>query len=1119
MVLCIDGLAAWGKKVLAHFGTRKIALDDSGVRSEYKVVRRKRKNADDSVRSKPAPSRFNTGETQCPDSPNPSCPSSPSSPSSPAWSSARSPRVAPQTCPVTGSCASNGAGCPLKHGTVWANPYPGYVHGRRPAMCKHGCQPSMKPHGDETPLARLLREAKEFQELFHREQGSPAGQLELRMAEIEAEVASTGTYTHTSQELQVGVRVGWRNAPKCANRKFWNTLEVLDRRSVTTNQGMFEACLEHLTRTARDGAGRAYVSVFPAQHPVTGCGPRVWSDQLIRFAGFQESGEIVGDPANLDFTTMVQTHFGWKPPSKGHFQVLPLVLQAAGEAPACFHIPESACSMVEIWHPDYPFLGDLQMKWCGVPAVSNIVLELGGLTYSAIPFNGWFADTEVVRNLSDANRYNRLPDIAKAMGLQMEHDSTLWKDEALVVLDKAVMHSFSHASLCMVDHHTMLEAFWHWYREELRLRGWCPGNWKWIIPPLAASSVKAYTGLSKMKEYTLKPMYIAGPGWRSFARELPEPSPTKARKQLGAALFALYICGKIRRKLRKMRRHLLAVYASANGTTKRFADLACVGLSRFAVVKLMDAETISSSTPAAFTEQLARADGLLVLTPSYGQGDIPAEACGFYQLLQGLSLARTPYAVLGFGNSDFADFCGAAAKFDALLAQQGGQQLCPVVRCDELRDRQATFDQGLIKVARAIGMATGDAGRIEKALGPLQPMTRCKVTLCFGKASETLQAEGLSRERFVEAVGVQVHPMEGDASQWASSCAPGKALVRLQLRSSVPYKPGDHLAVVPRGQQFAGVVESICRALRVRPDEVFVAYCEDLNKEKHPLLQQIQHKRTTMRSVLSQAALAESLSSSACRALSHFANGTDKKRLESQPVARELRWAFVFETFPSLRGQVPLEDFLLLLPASRARIYSIASSSYLVPRGEVHLLVSRSISEHGKGVASDDLTTLTPESSFMVQVRTCRSFHLPGDPRAPLLLVAGGSGLAPFRGFWQERMKLAQQGSTLGPAVLIYGCRYVPVWLQEELTAARQSGALSCVMYAVSSASPKVYVQDLIRRHRHQLAQFVDHSHCEVYLCGGARIVLAATRAFEDGAAAKVQAIQKDGRWHSEVFH
>ena len=53
--------------------------------------------------------------------------------------------------------------------------------------------------------------------------------------------------------------------------------------------------------------------------------------------------------------------------------------------------------------------------------------------------------------------------------------------------------------------------------------------------------------------------------------------------------------------------------------------------------------------------------------------------------------------------------------------------------------------------------------------------------------------------------GEQKAAEEGDAAPWASSCAPGKALVRLQLRSSVPYKPGDHLAVVPRNQQFAGV--------------------------------------------------------------------------------------------------------------------------------------------------------------------------------------------------------------------------------------------------------------------------------------------------------------------------
>lgn len=64
-------------------------------------------------------------------------------------------------------------------------------------------------------------------------------------------------------------------------------------------------------------------------------------------------------------------------------QVLPLVLQAAGEAPAGFHIPESACSMVEIWHPDYPFLGDLQMK----PSLESDVLLFSSSPSSPFRFS------------------------------------------------------------------------------------------------------------------------------------------------------------------------------------------------------------------------------------------------------------------------------------------------------------------------------------------------------------------------------------------------------------------------------------------------------------------------------------------------------------------------------------------------------------------------------------------------------------------------------------------------------------------------------------------------------------------------------------------------------------
>lgn len=44
------------------------------------------------------------------------------------------------------------------------------------------------------------------------------------------------------------------------------------------------------------------------------------------------------------------------------------------------------------------------------------------------------------------------------------------------------------------------------YDKELSARGYAPGNWKWIVPPLAASANSTtYLQLNKMTEYTLKP--------------------------------------------------------------------------------------------------------------------------------------------------------------------------------------------------------------------------------------------------------------------------------------------------------------------------------------------------------------------------------------------------------------------------------------------------------------------------------------------------------------------------------------------------------------------------------------------------------------------------------------
>lgn len=55
----------------------------------------------------------------------------------------------------------------------------------------------------------------------------------------------------------------------------------------------------------------------------------------------------------------------------------------------------------------YEWFADLGLKWYALPAVSSLLLEIGGLEFPAVPFNGWYMSTEIgMRNLCDSYRYN-----------------------------------------------------------------------------------------------------------------------------------------------------------------------------------------------------------------------------------------------------------------------------------------------------------------------------------------------------------------------------------------------------------------------------------------------------------------------------------------------------------------------------------------------------------------------------------------------------------------------------------------------------------------------------------------------------------------------------------------
>jgi len=78
-----------------------------------------------------------------------------------------------------------------------------------------------------------------------------------------------------------------------------------------------------------------------------------------------------------------------------------------------------------------------------------------------------------------------------------------------------------------------------------------------------------------------------------------------------------------------------------------------------------------------------------------------------------------------------------------------------------------------------------------------------------------------------------------------------------------------------------------------------------------------------------------------------------------------------------------------------------------------------------RGVASSYLSSLSKGDT--VQIATQKShagFSLPAEPEfTPIICVAAGTGIAPFRGFIQERALLIASGRPLAPAILFFGCR------------------------------------------------------------------------------------------------
>ncbi|WP_328499521.1 nitric oxide synthase oxygenase [Streptomyces sp. NBC_00414] len=386
---------------------------------------------------------------------------------------------------------------------------------------------------------RLFLAAAEFITLRHTEErlGAP----DRRIAAVHKEIADSGTYRQTTRELVFGARVAWRNANRCIGRLYWHSLHVSDRRDVTEAEDVADACADHLREATRDGRIRALITVLAPDAPGRP-GPRIWNEQLIRYAGYRHpDGGVTGDPRNTGITALLG-RLGWPGGPGTPFDVLPLLVQGGtvqggavrghavrggavqggavrggDDGPRWFALPDDAVLEVPLDHPEHSWWRGLGLRWHAVPALANMCLEIGGICYPAAPFNGWYMGTEIgARNLADTDRYDLLPRIAERLGLDTRSDRSLWRDRALVELNRSVLHSFDRAGVTVTDHHTESRRFLtHLGREESRGRT-VGADWSWIVPPISGSATPVFHRTYEALEQ--HPAYVHHPEAHARAR-------------------------------------------------------------------------------------------------------------------------------------------------------------------------------------------------------------------------------------------------------------------------------------------------------------------------------------------------------------------------------------------------------------------------------------------------------------------------------------------------------------------------------------------------------------------------------------------------------------------------
>ncbi|OZJ02026.1 hypothetical protein BZG36_05388, partial [Bifiguratus adelaidae] len=585
------------------------------------------------------------------------------------------------------------------------------------------------------------------------------------------------------------------------------------------------------------------------------------------------------------------------------------------------------------------------------------------------------------------------------------------------------------------------------------------------------------------------------------------------------------------------------LYGTQTGTSQEYAHKLAgqargFGFKEVKVVELDDWELMQKSSLGGGNDGAVRQpegnDGTrlsevaVFITATYN-GNPPDNALKFEEWLDSqiktesakVNLSGLLYAVFGCGNRQWsATFQQFPRKTDSALQGLGAERLLAAGAGDANEDIDGDFSEWSAAfwshLMQRYGQdASGGNADIMSNAGPMaDPTQDFKLSfLSRGESKEQLQhaKENVNKHNFKKVRITENRELQNTAESKRSTRHIVVNFADTEDGDIPLYNAGDHLEVRPVND--SKIVENVALGLGFALDSVFEVTDLQINNLSPRSVAANIKGPCTIRNALTYYAdltgpptrytlsilgkqLAKWQPELAQRLQEALQSGKDTPRLKEFLASHRT----ILDIIKAMKvKELSWKEFIAAVNVMVPRKYSISSGplesphSVSVTVGIVEDIGGPDNHTIYNGLSSGYLKAQSEGSEVYAGIAPCKgSFHLPEDPTIPVIFICAGTGLAPFRGFLQERHAKGLKGTNMGgnsDAYLFFGCRNPDhdFIYREELESYVADGTLTNLYTAFSRVnSPVKYVQHLLYQQAELLYHLLIERNAHVYICGSA---------------------------------